>query len=444
MKIAVVGAGMAGLSAAFRLQEDGFDVTVFERNEFPGGRTKTIRTDGFTIDVGAGLLPSTYVDVIRLLEDSGNTDLCEKIDGYAAIHRDEQLFNLSLRKPIQSLLTTKLFPLSAKLSLFRIFIDLAAHGDKLRFDTTADAAAIDTQSLAEYAEKKLNDEIHDYFLEPFIRTMYLHNADESSIVETLWCLKNLASNSSFFLKGGMDRLAARLSENLKVRYNCSVESIVRDSGRCILTYRSQDGDNHSETFNACVAALNAPGLFHVLSNVLTQEQQAFIANQKYSVSVNIHYRLKAPPRATALLIQAPKATDPYLAAIVQDHLKGADRAPAGKGLISAFFLTDWGARMIDRPDAEILSDATARVEKVLPGFRDLVEGAHIERWRYAATLGEVGRYKALQAFEASLDPSDCIQLASDIFAPSSVNVAVKQGERAANRLIQRFAAGAKN
>ena len=38
MKITVIGAGLAGLTAAHRLQQAGFSVSVLEREHGPGGR----------------------------------------------------------------------------------------------------------------------------------------------------------------------------------------------------------------------------------------------------------------------------------------------------------------------------------------------------------------------------------------------------------------------
>ncbi|MGC2493796.1 MAG: FAD-dependent oxidoreductase [Candidatus Binatus sp.] len=40
-KVVVVGAGMAGLSAAYRLRKAGVDVTVLESNDHVGGRVRT-------------------------------------------------------------------------------------------------------------------------------------------------------------------------------------------------------------------------------------------------------------------------------------------------------------------------------------------------------------------------------------------------------------------
>jgi hypothetical protein len=55
-KVAVLGAGLAGLSAAWNLQKNGYDVVVVEAQAIPGGRVKTIRkpfTNGGYAEAGA-------------------------------------------------------------------------------------------------------------------------------------------------------------------------------------------------------------------------------------------------------------------------------------------------------------------------------------------------------------------------------------------------------
>jgi phytoene dehydrogenase-like protein len=55
-KIAVIGSGFSGLSAAACLAKEGFDVTVFEKNQTPGGRARSFESQGFTFDmVQAGI-----------------------------------------------------------------------------------------------------------------------------------------------------------------------------------------------------------------------------------------------------------------------------------------------------------------------------------------------------------------------------------------------------
>src|SRR5688572_9079653 len=55
-KVAVIGAGFSGLSAAAYLAHAGYDVTVFEKNPTPGGRARQLHIEGFTFDMG----PSWY------------------------------------------------------------------------------------------------------------------------------------------------------------------------------------------------------------------------------------------------------------------------------------------------------------------------------------------------------------------------------------------------
>ncbi len=55
-KIVVIGSGFAGLSAACFMAKAGWQVTVLEKNETPGGRARQLKSDGFTFDMG----PSWY------------------------------------------------------------------------------------------------------------------------------------------------------------------------------------------------------------------------------------------------------------------------------------------------------------------------------------------------------------------------------------------------
>ena len=55
-KIAIIGSGFSALSAACYLAKDGFNVSVFEKNDTVGGRCRQFKKDGFTFDMG----PSWY------------------------------------------------------------------------------------------------------------------------------------------------------------------------------------------------------------------------------------------------------------------------------------------------------------------------------------------------------------------------------------------------
>ena len=57
----VVGAGFGGLAAAVRLRARGYDVTVLEALDQPGGRARVFRQDGFTFDAGPTVITAPYL-----------------------------------------------------------------------------------------------------------------------------------------------------------------------------------------------------------------------------------------------------------------------------------------------------------------------------------------------------------------------------------------------
>lgn len=56
-KIIIIGSGFGGLASAALLAKDGYEVTVIEKNEQPGGRASTLKEKGFRFDMG----PSWYM-----------------------------------------------------------------------------------------------------------------------------------------------------------------------------------------------------------------------------------------------------------------------------------------------------------------------------------------------------------------------------------------------
>ena len=60
----IIGSGIGGLSLGIRLQSLGFDTTIFEKLDAPGGRAYVRRADGFTFDMGP-----TVLTVPHLIEE---------------------------------------------------------------------------------------------------------------------------------------------------------------------------------------------------------------------------------------------------------------------------------------------------------------------------------------------------------------------------------------
>jgi len=71
-RIAVIGAGWAGLAAAATLAERGVPVTVFEASRNLGGRARRVRVDGTDLDNGQHVLIGAYRETLRLMRLVGS------------------------------------------------------------------------------------------------------------------------------------------------------------------------------------------------------------------------------------------------------------------------------------------------------------------------------------------------------------------------------------
>jgi phytoene dehydrogenase-like protein len=106
--VVIVGAGLAGLACALRLQELGREVTVLEASDGVGGRVRTDRVDGFLLDRGFQVLLTAYPAAERWF-DAAELDLRAFAPG-VVVHRQGGVVRLAdpFRAPLaaaRSLLT---------------------------------------------------------------------------------------------------------------------------------------------------------------------------------------------------------------------------------------------------------------------------------------------------------------------------------------------------
>ncbi len=68
-KVAIIGAGIAGIASAIRLAHKGLDVSVFEANAYAGGKLSSFELKGYRFDAGPSLftLPNLVTELFELV-----------------------------------------------------------------------------------------------------------------------------------------------------------------------------------------------------------------------------------------------------------------------------------------------------------------------------------------------------------------------------------------
>ncbi len=77
-KVIIIGSGVGGITTAIHLALKGYQVKIFEKNSYPGGRCGNIVKDGHRFDVGATLLMMT--DIYEKTYQSIDRDLYKELD----------------------------------------------------------------------------------------------------------------------------------------------------------------------------------------------------------------------------------------------------------------------------------------------------------------------------------------------------------------------------
>jgi len=98
-KVIIIGAGVGGIATAARLAKDGYEVTVFEKTDRPGGRASTIEEEGYFFDTGPSLflMPPTYEQTYADLGErmSDHLDLVRIDPTYRVHFNDGSTLNLT-------------------------------------------------------------------------------------------------------------------------------------------------------------------------------------------------------------------------------------------------------------------------------------------------------------------------------------------------------------
>ncbi len=249
--ILVLGAGISGLATAFWLQKNGFNITILESKNEPGGSMLTIQENGFIVDFGPNSGLETTPLIKKLVDAVGLTDemiYADKAGNKRYILKNNELY--ALPTGAGAFFKTKLFSTKAKLRLLaEPFIGKSDDGYY--------------QSISDFVIRRLGQEFLDYAINPFVAGVFAGNPDKLSVKSAFPKLyrleevygglikgmikgakerkrnaeKSKQNAAMFSFKYGMQSFTKAIASKIEnIKYNAEVQSIKKENENYVVSY----------------------------------------------------------------------------------------------------------------------------------------------------------------------------------------------------------------
>jgi monoamine oxidase len=380
--VTIVGAGMAGLSAAYDLHRAGWQVTVLEARDRVGGRVHTLRgfSNGLVAEAGGEFIDSHHTRMLAFAKEfslslgevgswQGQTDDWGAYEGKAGRSNNSQLWGFDLGKEFD-----------------KIWIALAQLAkqvpDPAHPESAPEAGDLDRQSSADWLNAQT--------AQPLLARMAFadHIRSEYTCEPEHFSLLDLARNASLYYSdpdfhkpnyrviGGNDQIPNAIASLLPdVRLRAEVTSINNQSNRVSITYKQGDSFQTRSSAFAILAIPLTTARYIEFSPPLPSAHQGMLNEISYGAvtKVMIEYRKRfwkdkgwnGRLSTDQHIVQTWDATS---------HLEGEH------GIITAYTGGEPGARLSALLDEERTEVAVSVLEKIFPGSSDLVENTATIAW----------------------------------------------------------------
>ena len=378
-KVVVIGAGLAGLSAAITLESEGVSVTVLESSDRPGGRVSSDVIDGYICDRGFQLINANYPEIRRI-------GLIKDIDFISAssvieVARDER--RIRIGDPRSAFFSAFNSETGSILEKFRL----------IKYIRRSKPAA----SVGEELKNNGLGKTYERVLRPFLTGVFLADPLLVSAEYGRTAIKHFVTGNSGLPVGGVkvfsEALASRVSD---IRYGVQVNSIKKN------TVSTSKGKFEAD---AIIVATDATTAAQLLD--LTEVPQLVGCTTWY------HSTKESPSQSKSLVIDSQNRGPVVNTMVISNMMP--DYAPAGKNLISS---------------TSILPATESEIRRHLA----ILYGVDTRNWKLVAKY-EIPSALPLAGLEKTLTSGahvkDSIFIAGDYKSAPSQNGALLSGRLAA-------------
>lgn len=448
LKVAVIGAGLTGLTTAYYLRKRGFNVTVFEKAEQAGGVIQTFRKDGFVYENG----PSTGVlgnpeaaELIEELADLCQLEIADEDAKFRWIWKDGRW--VALPSGLIGGITTPLFSFGDKLRLL---------GEPFRKPGTNP-----NESLADLVRRRMGKSFLKYAVDPFILGIYSGDPEKLVTKYALPKLHNLEQTYGSFI-GGMikkakeskserDKKATRQVFSLSGGLSTLIDALVQKIGaenfvfnaQGITVSQAESGyslqckGRETEQFDRVISTVGAwalPELFPFLPAA----HLAAITQLPYAkvVQVSVGFR-----RWEGISLKAFGGLVPFCenrrvlgALFLSSFLKG--RAPEGGALISTFLGGVRKPEMVELSDDEIRAIVERELKDMLGLSTWKPDLLVINRYQHAIPQYGIESEAKLKAVDELQAAYPGLVLAGNLRDGIGMADRIKQGRQLAEELTE--------
>lgn len=411
-KVVIVGAGLAGLSAAIRLLGQGRDVTILEREAVPGGRNGLLNKSGYAFDTGPTVLtmPSLIEDVMASVGEN-LTDwltLMPVQPLYRAFYSDGSTLDVHSNTEEMEVEIAKVIG-SDEASGYRKYVDFVTKLYKYEMNDFIDKN-IDTpfdlltpnlaRLIAIGGFRRLAPKVAQFLKDPrtqriySFQAMYAGVSPQQALAIYAVIAYMDAVNGVFFPKGGMHAVpralaAIAIKHGAKIHYNSKVTRLEK-RGKRVVAAITEDG----RRFESDVVILN-PDLPVAYTELLDKPLRRIKklefspscavllvgSKKKYShiAHHNIHFGESWDGVFEELIDKKSLMSDPSLLVTVPSK-DDSTLAPADRESYYILFPTPNLSASIDwRIESSRYRDEMVRVleERGYEGFGDSIEVEHL-------------------------------------------------------------------